>query len=154
MDHILHFNVSKDAFLSALPYLTAWVMGLVLSSLAGAILARNNLSPLASMKFWNTISTLGPSLSFLGAIWAGCDHLIVMLMLSGLGAFYGAAYAGNQINHIALAPKYAGTLYGITNSAANVCGFLAPYVIGKMIEGNVCIFMNFIKKISFYCCYN
>lgn len=67
----------------------------------------------------------------------------------------GGMYSGNQMNHMALSPRHAGTLYGITNAAANTCGFLgkylfvfqskttanlctfpAPYVIGTLIRGN------------------
>lgn len=136
MDLILHFDVQQDAVLSMLPYLSAWIVGLGVSVLADAILARGLLSPLASFKFWNTIGSLGPSLSFIGAIWAGCDRNIVLIMLAGLGSLQGAVYAGNQMNHIALAPRYAGTLYGITNAAANTCGFLAPYVVGRIVQGH------------------
>lgn len=67
----------------------------------------------------------------------GCDRVSAQVLLAVTGAFGGAVYAGNQMNHIALSPKYAGTMYGITNAAANMCGFLAPYVIGLMIEGRV-----------------
>lgn len=144
MDKILHLNVQQNAFLSALPYLSAWLVGLCISSFADALLARRLISPLASFKLWNTVASLGPSLSFLGAIWAGCDRMTVMLMLAGLGSLQGAVYAGNQMNHIALAPRYAGTLYGLTNAASNACGFLAPYVIGSIVEGHVSIFFAFL----------
>lgn len=40
------------------------------------------------------------------------------------------------MNHIALSPRFAGTMYGITNAAGNTCGFLAPYVIGLIVSGN------------------
>lgn len=78
-----------------------------------------------------------PSLGLLGIAWLGCDRVSILVLLAVSGAFQGAIYAGNQMNHIALSPKYAGTMYGITNAAANVCGFLAPYVIGLIIEGRV-----------------
>ncbi|CAK9820525.1 SLC17A5 [Anthophora plagiata] len=136
MDKILHFDVQQDAFLSALPYLTSWLVGLAISSFADALLAARLLSPLASFKLWNTVASLGPSLSFIGAIWAECDRVMVMMMLTGLGSLQGAIYAGNQMNHIALAPRYAGTLYGLTNAAANACGFLAPYIIGRIVQGH------------------
>ncbi|XP_014300025.2 sialin-like [Microplitis demolitor] len=136
MDRILHFDVQQDAFLSTLPYLTAWIMGLVISNFADSLIEKRILSPLTSMKFWNTVSSVGVSLSFVGAIWAECDHIWLMIMLSGLGSLQGAIYAGNQMNHIALAPRYAGTLYGLSNATANACGFLAPYVIGRLIEGH------------------
>jgi len=139
MDKILHLNVQQNAFLSALPYLSAWLVGLGISSFADALLARRLISPLASFKLWNTVASLGPSLSFVGVIWAGCDRMTVMLMLTGLGSLQGAVYAGNQMNHIALAPRFAGTLYGLTNAAANACGFLAPYIIGSIVNGHVSI---------------
>lgn len=66
--------------------------------------------------------------------------MAVQVVLSLSNAFSGASYAGNQMNHIALSPKYAGTMYGITNAASNLCGFLAPYAIGVIIQGRVCIF--------------
>lgn len=147
MDKILHFDVQQDAFLSALPYLSSWLVGLGISSFADALLARQILSPLASFKLWNTVGSLGPSLSFIGAIWAECDRMTVMMMLAGLGSLQGAVYAGNQMNHIALAPRYAGTLYGLTNAAANVCGFLAPYIIGRLVQGHVSI-MKFILFVT------
>ncbi|XP_046427804.1 sialin isoform X1 [Neodiprion fabricii] len=136
MDKILHFDIQQDAVYSMLPYLSAWIVGLGISVLADALLAKNLLSTLGSFKFWNTIGSLGPSLSFLGAIWAGCDRNIVLFMLVGLGSLQGAVYAGNQMNHIALAPQYAGTLYGLTNAAANTCGFLAPYIVGMVVQGH------------------
>ena len=137
MDKILHFDVEQNAFLSALPYLSAWIVGLLISSFADYLLSRNVISPLNSMKFWNTIASLGPSLSFLGAIWAVCDRYTVLIMLTGLGSLQGAQYSGNQMNHISLAPRYAGTLYGISNAAANICGFLAPWVVGQIINNHV-----------------
>lgn len=83
------------------------------------------------------LGSIVPSLGLLGVAWLGCDRMGVQVMLALPGAFAGAVYAGNQMNHIALSPKYAGTMYGITNAAANMCGFLAPYVIGLIIEGRV-----------------
>jgi len=78
-----------------------------------------------------------------------------MLMLTGLGSLQGAMYAGNQMNHIALAPRYAGTLYGLTNAAANACGFLAPYVIGSIVEGHVIIayslFQIYLSRYKYIC---
>lgn len=78
-----------------------------------------------------------PSLGLLGVAYVGCDKVAAQLLLAIPGAFGGATYAGNQMNHIALSPKYAGTMYGITNAASNMCGFLAPYVIGLLINGRV-----------------
>jgi ACS family sodium-dependent inorganic phosphate cotransporter-like MFS transporter 5 len=81
-----------------------------------------------------------PGLGLVAVGWFGCDRLAVLLLLVITGGFTGATYAGNQMNHITLSPHYAGTLYGITNAASNVCGFLAPYAVGLLINGNVSIY--------------
>ena len=42
-----------------------------------------------------------------------------------------------KVNHVELSPKYAGTLMGITNTAANMAGFAAPQLTGVVIHENV-----------------
>lgn len=136
MDRVLHLNVQTTGFLAALPYLTAWIFGICASTLADSILARGWISQVNSYKFWNSIASIVPSLGLIGVAWAGCSGTWVMIMLAGAGAFQGAVFAGNQMNHIALSPRFAGTMYGITNAAGNTCGFIAPYIIGRIILGN------------------
>ena len=36
-----------------------------------------------------------------------------------------------------LAPNYAGTMMGITNTIGNFAGFVAPYITGLIINGQV-----------------
>ena len=135
MDNILHMNIQEDAVLSAIPYLTSWMFAIGCSILADWILAKGWISQKNSYKIWNSIASIVPSLGLLGVGYVGCDWKWVMVMLAGAGAFQGAVYPGNQMNHIALSPKYAGTMYGITNAAGNICGFMAPYIIGLIIQG-------------------
>ena len=49
--------------------------------------------------------------------------------------FMGFAYAGFlNPNVLDLAPSYAGTLFGITNTFANIAGFAAPQMAGFYIQ--------------------
>ncbi|XP_059618259.1 sialin [Phlebotomus argentipes] len=136
MDNILHFGINANATLSSLQYLTAWIFGILSSTVADWILAKGWLSQKNSYKFWNSVASIVPSIGLVGVAWVGCDWKLAMLMLAGFGAFQGAVYPGNQMNHIALSPRYAGTMLGITNGAGNMCGFLAPYIIGSIIRGH------------------
>lgn len=136
MKNILHMNIEQNATLSALPYLTSWMFAIGCSVFADWLLARGWIGQRTSYKMWNTVASVIPSLGLIGVAWGGCDWRWVMAMLAGAGAFQGAVYPGNQMNHIALSPRFAGTMYGITNAAGNTCGFLAPYVIGMIVRGN------------------
>lgn len=160
MSQILHFDIQANALLSAIPYLTSWWCGILTSIVADWLLSRGYLSLSTSYKVFNSIgivikqclwfatrlfaASIVPSLGLLGVAYVGCHRVAVQLLLALPGALAGAVYAGNQMNHIALSPKYAGTMYGITNAAANMCGFLAPYVIGLLIEGRVRLFVLFL----------
>ena len=42
-----------------------------------------------------------------------------------------------QINFTELSPNYAGTLMGISNGVATICGFVAPMVAGYITNDNV-----------------
>ncbi|XP_037936504.1 putative inorganic phosphate cotransporter [Teleopsis dalmanni] len=134
MSNILHFDIESNAMLNAIPYLTAWIVGIACSAIADWMLKRRYISLLNSYKLWNSIASIIPSLGLLGVGYVGCSWIWVTIMLAGVGSFGGAVYAGNQMNHISLSPRFAGTMYGITNSAANICGFLSPYVIGLIIN--------------------
>ena len=75
----------------------------------------------------------GQAISAAGLIALGFIHgpdakvlSIVMLSIS-LGAA-GIPLSGFNVNHLDIAPKYAGVLMGITNSFATIPGFMAPQV--------------------------
>jgi glycerol uptake facilitator-like aquaporin len=48
----------------------------------------------------------------------------------------GATYSGFFINHLDIAPRFAGVLMGITNAAGMLAGIIAPYVAGALTTGD------------------
>ena len=68
--------------------------------------------------------------------YVGSSKLNSVLYLSFSVGFSGMAMAGFNINHIDLAPQYAGILMGITNSVATIPGIIGP-LIAKTIAHKV-----------------
>ena len=58
-------------------------------------------------------------------------YIAIFTLCCAVG-FTGFAFASYMINHADLAPDYAGTLFGITNTAATLPGFIAPIIVGLM----------------------
>lgn len=54
----------------------------------------------------------------------------------------GFQYAGWVVNHVDIAPKYAGTLFGIGNTFATISGIVAPMVVAALTP-HVCISILF-----------
>ena len=82
--------------------------------------------------------------------YVGCDDttLAVVLFSLALGmlALNTSSY---NVNHLDIAPRYAGVLMGITNSAATIPGMVGPYVVGYLTNNEVSYFdFNFLIHFS------
>ena len=47
-----------------------------------------------------------------------------------------------MVNHLDIAPRFAGILMGISNSVATIAGIISPYVVGLLTDNQV-MFMLF-----------
>lgn len=63
--------------------------------------------------------------------------LAVVLLTLSL-AFCGFQFSSFFVNHGDIGPKYAGTIFGITNMGASVPGIIAPYVVGAITKHVSC----------------
>ena len=70
------------------------------------------------------------ALSFLDCTQTG---LAVVLLTFGV-TVNGFTFSGCFVNHMDIAPKYAGTLMGISNGIAATSGFMAPYVAAVLTK--------------------
>ena len=59
----------------------------------------------------------------------------LLTLAVGLG---GLGLSGFNVNHLDIAPRYAGVLMGITNCAATIPGIVGPQV-AKAITVQVCV---------------
>ena len=60
-----------------------------------------------------------------------CTEPIKAMALLTVGvSCVGFVFCGYVINHVDIAPKYSGILFGVTNTAAAATGFVAPYITG------------------------
>lgn len=66
-----------------------------------------------------------------------CNTALAMMVLCVSVGLSGSANCGFLCSHQELAPNFAGTLLGITNSLGSVAGVLAPIITGSITEGNV-----------------
>lgn len=44
---------------------------------------------------------------------------------------------GFRVNHLDIAPQYAGVLMGITNCLATLPGIISPYLVGIIVDVSV-----------------
>ena len=68
-------------------------------------------------------------LIILGYIDCTKTGLAILLLVLGV-SLTGTQYSGWVVNHMDIAPAFAGILFGISNSIAAVTGFLSPVIVG------------------------
>jgi nitrate/nitrite transporter NarK len=67
----------------------------------------------------------------------GCHRYFVIVLLCATLGINGSNFSALTCNQLDIAPKFAGTLMGITNSVGNIMGFLAPQISGAILNGHV-----------------
>ena len=87
--------------------------------------------------FKNILAFIPPAICLVMIYYAGCNKVLVIALLCATVGINGFNFSSVSCNHIDIAPRFAGTLMGLTNSVANTMGFLAPQIIGKIIDGHV-----------------
>ena len=74
----------------------------------------------------------------------GCRPTLFVMLLCLTMAFDGFRGSGYGVNLIELGPNYAGATMGVVNTAGNIMGFVAPYIVGAIVtEGVIIISMKF-----------
>lgn len=72
---------------------------------------------------------LGAAAFLLPLSFLDCTQAMLAVVLLSLAVTISSfSFSGFFPNHMDIAPKFAGTLFGITNTVAASSGFLAPYV--------------------------
>ncbi|XP_074600895.1 putative inorganic phosphate cotransporter isoform X2 [Brevipalpus obovatus] len=134
---ILGLDIKQNGLISGMPYLlqagTGWISGYFLDRQ----ISGGRMSVTAVRKFSNTIGLIGPALCVIGLTFAKCDYAWSVVMLFLAMALNGFTYSGFNINHVDIAPDYAGTLMGITNCIANFAGILAPAYVGVVLQDEI-----------------
>jgi hypothetical protein len=64
----------------------------------------------------------------------GQNATAAMILLTVTVSLTACIFSGYNINHLDLAPNFAGVLIGITNGLENITTILAPLSVGWIVE--------------------
>ncbi|XP_075978185.1 putative inorganic phosphate cotransporter isoform X2 [Anticarsia gemmatalis] len=135
MKQILGVDIKANGAMSALPYLSMYLLGFPFGFISDYVLKKKWLSTSACRKISNSIGMWGPAVALVGLSYvpAGQVGLAVGLLTIVVGLNAGH-YTGFLIVHIDMAPNYAGTMMGITNMFANIISIISPLVAGLILQ--------------------
>ncbi|XP_050689349.1 putative inorganic phosphate cotransporter [Eriocheir sinensis] len=136
LSNMQHFSIKSNGMMSALPYLIKCCYSLSFCLLMDRATSRGKLSVLSVRRLSSMLATYIPAVALVGMCFVGCNSVAAVAVVSAAISVTGSSYCGLFCSHQDISPHFSGTLYGITNTAGNIMGFLAPAVIGLITYNN------------------
>jgi MFS family permease len=118
--------------------------------LSGLVLKKTKLSKTRVRKIFENIALFGPAIC-IGLVPAvGCDSTAVVSLLILAMLLYGLNTGGEYPIISEFAPDFAGTVFGVAATLSIFPAFVAPYVVGVMLDEKVshsslknCFFLSY-----------
>lgn len=81
------------------------------------------------------VGMFGAGIALIGLSFLDCTKTVLAVILLIIAVTTsGCVYSGYFVNHMDIAPQYAGTLMGIANGIAASSGFIAPYIASVLTK--------------------
>ncbi|XP_075221023.1 putative inorganic phosphate cotransporter isoform X2 [Lycorma delicatula] len=135
----LQHNSEQNGLLSAIPYLTMWLVSYPVFWLADIMYQKQICSTTHLRKIWATVSGTGAALTLIAVTLVGRDPVAAMILLVIAISLSSCAFSGFYVNSLDLAPNFAGVLTGIGNGLENISSILAPLSVGWIINDNTSV---------------
>lgn len=116
-----------------MPYLNMFIFSNIGGVVADHLITRKILSVTATRKFLNTIGFIVASFALVALPLFRTAGGAVFCSSVALG-FLALGRAGFAVNHMDIAPKYAGIVMGVSNTAGTLAGIIGVDLTGQLLE--------------------
>lgn len=125
-------DYSAVGWVTMIPHIASFIFLNVAGTIADRLIA-GGMAVGRVRKLMQTIGFggLATALIIVGQVETAWMAITVMTVGNALGAFVTGGFA---VNHMDIAPRYAGTLMGITNTAGTIPGIIGVFVSGLILE--------------------
>uniref|UniRef100_A0A8C8Z0G5 Solute carrier family 17 member 1 n=1 Tax=Prolemur simus TaxID=1328070 RepID=A0A8C8Z0G5_PROSS len=132
INSVLHVNIRENGLLSALPYLFAWICGILAGQISDFFLTRNIFSIITIRKLFTILGFLLPAIfsACLPYLTSSFHGTVIFLILASATSSF--SLGGALINALDIAPRYYGFLKGFT-SLIGISGALISSTLTGLI---------------------
>lgn len=143
----LDLKLNGSGFISGLPYFAMALMLIPSGYLADWTQKKGYLTTTQVRRYFNCGGFLSQTtFMMLAAYLAHPIYSIISLVVAvGLGAFSISGYA---VNHLDIAPQYAGLLMGISNTFGTIPGIVSPLITGFIVQNRVSYYFFLILTVG------
>ncbi|XP_064600100.1 sialin-like [Liolophura sinensis] len=129
MNEVLKFDIASNGLYSALPYIGFWIGIYISGWMADCVRESGCLTTTWTRKIWEVFGQVMPAIALITLGFLECTQAILAVVILTLAVTLSApVFSGYVVNHVDIAPPYAGVLFGISNTIAASTGFISPVV--------------------------
>ncbi|KAL3151824.1 hypothetical protein ABBQ38_012791 [Trebouxia sp. C0009 RCD-2024] len=134
-DKVLNANLASLGGVKTLPYLAMFATSNLGGWFGDYLIHQRKVPTATARKLVNTMGFLGAAMAlmFMPTARTVTSGVTATTCVLGLAGF---ARGGFSVNHMDIAPKYAGILMGISNTAGTLAGVIGVSVTGLLLESN------------------
>ncbi|KAJ8731681.1 hypothetical protein PYW07_004845 [Mythimna separata] len=136
MNHILHVDLKRNGVYSSLPYIALYVMAIIFGYASDYAANKKIMSVVNIRRTANSIAMAVSAVFLLAFSFVNGTTLAVMLLIIAHGLHAGI-HVGFHINHIDLAPNFAGPIMALGNMIANLTSLLVPVIVSNIVKDDV-----------------
>lgn len=129
----LQLSLQEMGSYKMIPFLNMFIFSNIGGVVADHLITKRILSVTKTRKFLNTIGFLVASLALVALPNFRTSGGAVFCSSVALG-FLALGRAGFAVNHMDIAPKYAGILMGVSNTAGTLAGIIGVDLTGQLLE--------------------
>lgn len=129
----LKFSLQEMGSSKMMPYLNMFVFSNIGGVIADHMVTRRILSVTNTRKVLNTIGFLVSAFSLMAIPLFRTSDGVVFCSSIALG-FLALGRAGFAVNHMDIAPRYAGIVMGVSNTAGTLAGIIGVELTGQLLE--------------------
>lgn len=140
LDSVFGIPIQQNGLFNSFIYLASGVSMVIGGPLSSLILSKTEISLTKVRKSFETIALMGPAICILLVPLSGCNSNLVITWLVLAMFFYGFITGGEWPIIGEFAPLYSGTVFGLANTPAMGMGFVAPLIVGALLDKDVSTF--------------
>ncbi|XP_022227580.2 putative inorganic phosphate cotransporter [Drosophila obscura] len=132
---IFRYSIWMNALLSALPFVIMLLSSYFFIFLAEYLTRRRNIPLPILRKTINSYASWTPAIALMSLTYVSDQNVVgsICCLIAAVAAISGQAI-GSSLNHVDLAPNFAGLLFGISNTLMSAAGVISPLIIGLAVS--------------------
>jgi len=135
-DQVLKLTMNKITIYSSFPFFMLWLYSLLLSAYQSKLIRRKSITVTTARKISTFLASAVPAICLVTVSFLQCQEGLIFALMAIATMLMGGMFSGFLSNHIDIAPRFAGTLMGITNTVATIPGIIVPIIVGQLTKTN------------------